>query len=268
MLSISKKSFYTFLFINTFFLLYGVFEYTLFYLFYYKFFTLIILSFMRNSFLYSFLNYKLEKYESLHSKNYNIFDYKENVINISLLDGFVLYFLLILNEKKNIYTYDFLYDALYFIPKSFIFEIIFDFFHYITHYSMHKIKFLYNHIHSVHHSHSQPTLVSTYNHHICDLLCTNVMPFYASFFICVHLLHIHISSYLLFVLYISKVYLELCGHSGKNIIKSGSFIQCIWLPQILGIDLYSVDHYNHHKYNNCNYSKRFSLWDRVFGTYK
>ncbi len=68
------------------------------------------------------------------------------------------------------------------------------------------------------------------------------------------------------MLLISKIYMELCGHSGKDI-KTGSFVQCIWLPRLLNIQLYTVDHDNHHSKNNCNYGKRFSLWDKVFNTY-
>jgi sterol desaturase/sphingolipid hydroxylase (fatty acid hydroxylase superfamily) len=40
------------------------------------------------------------------------------------------------------------------------------------------------------------------------------------------------------------------------------------LPKWLNIELYCEDHDIHHSVNNCNYSKRFSLWDKVFGTFK
>ena len=67
-------------------------------------------------------------------------------------------------------------------------------------------------------------------------------------------------------LYIVKIYLELCGHSGKDIPKTGSFVQCVWLPRLLGISLYTQDHDAPHRFSNGNFGKRFTLWDRVFGT--
>lgn len=264
---ISRSSFFNFLYINTLFYSYGFIEYFIYHSFYYKLFTLFLLSIFRNYFLYTLLDYNFQKYDyiHLHRKIESLYDYKENFIKISLLDSLNLYFLLNVSNLfyKNVNYYDFLYDMLYFIPKSFIFEIIFDLFHYITHRIEHKTNFF---AHRTHHIHHTPTLVSTFNHHTLDLICTNVIPFYLTTFIYTQLFNIRISTYMLFMLYISKIYIELCGHSGKNIIKDGSFVQCIWLPRFLGIDLYTADHTNHHKYNYCNYSKRFTLWDRLFGT--
>ena len=47
---------------------------------------------------------------------------------------------------------------------------------------------------------------------------------------------------------------------------TSSFPQCIWLPRLFNIELYTEDHDLHHSRNNCNYSKRFSLWDKIFKT--
>ena len=60
---------------------------------------------------------------------------------------------------------------------------------------------------------------------------------------------------------------ELSGHTGKKN-KSSSFIQCIWLAKSLNIELTNNDHNTHHVFVNCNYSKRFSLWDKIFLSYK
>ena len=64
-----------------------------------------------------------------------------------------------------------------------------------------------------------------------------------------------------------KQYTELAGHSGKLLSPASSFPQCIWLPRLLNIELYAESHDMHHKVSNCNYAKRFSLWDNIFGTY-
>jgi sterol desaturase/sphingolipid hydroxylase (fatty acid hydroxylase superfamily) len=40
------------------------------------------------------------------------------------------------------------------------------------------------------------------------------------------------------------------------------------LPKSLSIELYSRDHLLHHTKPNTNFSKRFSIWDKLFFTYK
>ena len=64
-----------------------------------------------------------------------------------------------------------------------------------------------------------------------------------------------------------KSFIEISGHSGKNP-NGSSFVQFFWLPKIFGIELHTKDHDIHHILNNCNYSKRFSFWDKIFNTYK
>lgn len=66
---------------------------------------------------------------------------------------------------------------------------------------------------------------------------------------------------------IYKIFIEISGHSGKKI-KATSFPQFMWLPKIFDIELRTEDHDLHHTLNNCNYSKRFKLWDKIFSTYK
>lgn len=262
---ISKRSFLNFLYINLFFYIYGGVEDFLYHWMTVKWILLLFLSFFRNSFLHMLLEKNTEKYDFIHLHRTipQIPDVIHYYYQASLLDAFNLYLLLHFTSNQNDII-DYLWDILFFIPKSFIFEIIFDLFHYIAHRAEHKFHIQY---HSIHHSHLHPTLLTTYVHHIGDLILSNVIPFYLTFFLC-QKFFFSISSYMLFMLYLSKIYIELCGHSGKDIKHIGSFVQCIWLPQLLGISLYTIDHDNHHLYNYCNYSKRFSLWDRVFGTYK
>ena len=67
---------------------------------------------------------------------------------------------------------------------------------------------------------------------------------------------------------IYKNFIEISGHCGKILYPNTSFPQFIWLTKWLKIELYAEDHDLHHSSNNCNYSKRFTLWDKVFCTYK
>ena len=56
------------------------------------------------------------------------------------------------------------------------------------------------------------------------------------------------------------------GHCGCHS-DATSFPQCVWLPRLLGIALTTRDHDAHHtRPKACNFAKRFTLWDRAFGT--
>lgn len=159
-------------------------------------------------------------------------------------------------------------DLLYFIPISFFFEIIFDFFHYWTHRIIHQIPFLYKNIHKTHHTYSYPNVFIAYYQHPLDLVLTNLLPTLLSIWILQDICSLQISYYLWTIMNTYKTYIEICGHSGKNIPQTSGYPQCMWLVKILKIELYTKDHDKHHSLNNCNYSKRFSLWDKIFKTYR
>ncbi len=63
-----------------------------------------------------------------------------------------------------------------------------------------------------------------------------------------------------------KVFLEVAGHSGLHW-RGSCFPQLMALPAALGMEIRTEDHDMHHSRLTCNYSKRFTLWDRLFGTY-
>jgi sterol desaturase/sphingolipid hydroxylase (fatty acid hydroxylase superfamily) len=150
-----------------------------------------------------------------------------------------------------------------FIPMSFVFEIIFDLFFYLTHRYLHMT---HSSIHKIHHEyvHLKPSI--TFYQDIYDILLTVTIPFLIS----VHLIQLAypLSSFEISLLLTYKVFIEIAGHSGKISNPSSSFPQCIWLPKLLGIEMYSEDHSLHHSDTKYNFSKRFILWDKVFGTYK
>lgn len=151
---------------------------------------------------------------------------------------------------------------LYFIPLSFFFEILLDFFHYCAHRLLHH-KSLYAYIHKKHHRFHHPHSMTTFYHHPLDILLTISLPTALS--LCL----LPSVSYFEFVLLsVYKIFSEISGHTGKQLAPTGSFPQFIWLPKWLSIDLYTEDHDLHHSMNNCNYAKRFSLWDKVFGTFR
>lgn len=177
----------------------------------------------------------------------------ETITNLFLEKQFVV------NDDNNM-------DLLYFIPISFMFEIIFDFFHYWSHRMMHQNKTLYQIIHKDHHRFNYPIPITTFFQHPIDLLISNSTPSFISFFIITRLFGFGITKFLFKLIMTYKIYIEIAGHCGKEM-KTPSFPQFIWIPKLLHIELYTVNHDLHHSSNNCNYSKRFSIWDKAFGTY-
>jgi len=150
-------------------------------------------------------------------------------------------------------------DILLFIPLSFGFEIIFDFCHYWTHRGMHH-PLIYKYIHKKHHTYSHPSPILTFYQSPIDILITNNIPLIISGSI------IRLTPYQRSMMYVYKTFIEIAGHTGRKV-NARSFPQLMILPQLFGIELSTQDHDIHHTNNNGNYSKRFKLWDMLFGTY-
>lgn len=156
-------------------------------------------------------------------------------------------------------------ELLYFIPISFVFEVIFDLFHYMTHRLLHS-KYLYKYSHKLHHKFKSPTAIVSFYQDPLDLVITNSIPTLLTLQIMNNVKPISYLQFHLIIIY--KMFIEISGHIGRKIYPTCSFTQCIWLPKLFHIDLYTECHDLHHSLIHCNYSKRFSLWDKVFGTYK
>lgn len=157
---------------------------------------------------------------------------------------------------------------LLFVPISFVVEIIFDFFHYWTHRLVHTFPTLYKYIHKTHHATHKLSGIITFHQDIFDYLLTNYIPFILSLFITKYLFNVEYNLLMYTLIIIYKEFIEIAGHVDIIESKSFSFPQCIWLPLFFGIELQQNVHHNHHVYLTCNYSKRFSLWDKIFRTYK
>ena len=154
-----------------------------------------------------------------------------------------------------------------FIIVSFVFEIIFDFFHYWNHRILHLNPLLYKSLHSLHHHHSNPTVYHTFNDSVFGTIFTNAIPHLITLYLCsfIFLRPMYHSEHTLLLVY--KAFIEISGHSGKELGKSSSFPQFKWLPIFFGIELYTCDHHTHHRNPKTNFSKRFVLWDKVFSTH-
>ena len=167
---------------------------------------------------------------------------------------------------KNIYFNKNINNNLFsFIWLSFLFEIIFDFFHYFTHRLLHN-KYLYIYLHKKHHTFKHPISILAFYQEPLDLFITNSIPTILALLIISYMSYISYLQFNFIIIY--KIFIEISGHSGKISYPTCSFPQFIWLPKLLNIELYTEDHDLHHSLNNCNYAKRFSLWDKIFNTYK
>lgn len=155
-------------------------------------------------------------------------------------------------------------DVWTFIPYSFVVEVLFDFFHYWTHRMAHRHRRLYAWVHGTHHHHPHPTVYTTYAMDAADILWSNTLPW----MLALYLAPFSISVLQLHFMLVYKEFIEISGHCGKRLYPNGSFVQCIWWPRWWGIQLHSEDHHLHHVNPRVNFGKRFSLWDRVFGTYQ
>jgi len=153
-------------------------------------------------------------------------------------------------------------DIILFIPISFIFELIFDFFHYLGHRALHS-KYLYKYSHKVHHKFKHPITITSYYQDPLDLIITNSMPTILAVSLTKCLSYRQFNLILMY-----KTIIEISGHCGKYLYPTSCFSQFVWLPKLLQIELYTDDHDLHHSLNNCNYAKRFSIWDKAFNTYK
>jgi len=150
-----------------------------------------------------------------------------------------------------------------FTLNSFLFEVVFDFCHYWMHRLAHMHPLVYRWTHKRHHRYNHPTLLAGYYMSPVDMMLTYCLPFtIATTFTSIN------TATDLNVLMTYLAFQEFSGHLGKKMAPASSFVQFMWLPRLLGIELYTEDHDLHHTLSTVNYSKRFALWDKVFGTYR
>ncbi len=106
-------------------------------------FMIFAMTILKNIFLLNVLEKAIEKKDDIGIRQQPIEKYKGefmyNVVQASTIEAVGVYIAkkYILTDITNINM------LIYFIPISFIFELIFDFFHYWTHYFAHKNAYLY-----------------------------------------------------------------------------------------------------------------------------
>lgn len=186
--------------------------------------------------------------------------YQLNLLDIryitiwAIIEG-ISYQFVNLQKNDNIW-----YNIVTFIPVTFLFEIIYDLVFYIHHYMSHKNKTIYRLLHKTHHQHhNNINIISLYYTDPIDIIINVIYIILISYLVPIYELQF-------FIWVFHKLVVELAGHSGTDDNHS-CFSQFIFIPRLLDIDLNKGDHFLHHLSSTYNYSKRFSLWDKVFGTY-
>ena len=225
-------------------------------------FVIYLTNIIKNYFLINIINHSIKNKKMLNSNNYPLENYKNefhvNVLTSTFVETgtsiFINNYLIDMNNCRiNLFL---------FLPLSFAYELSFDFFHYWIHRLSHENKYLYQYFHKKHHKYNNVNSYITFYQSPFDLLLSNSLPQIIS--ICIFPFFSGLE-YELMRVYLT--YEEISGHNGRKTYPTSCFTQFIWVPRWLNIELYSEDHYLHHSLNNCNYSKRFSLWDKVFNTY-
>lgn len=263
---ISMKSLFLFFYINGILSTIGGIEYRWICFFYNSnlFYIFCFLAFLsKNYTILYWIDYDTKTITDIHSikrhypKESYLGEFHGHVVVSSILETSTFWMIQSHLSSNIVFQYS---DILFFIPISFFYELIFDFFHYWSHRMMHQ-RFFYKYIHKTHHKFIHPISILTYYHSPLDILFTENIPTILTMY-CIPSLSIF--QYTLISVY--KTYMDIQGHIGKNT-KSSSFTQCIWLPRLLQIELYPRNHDYHHSKNKSNYATRFSIWDKVFGTY-
>jgi sterol desaturase/sphingolipid hydroxylase (fatty acid hydroxylase superfamily) len=229
-----------------------------------NFFLILTIFLSRNYLLLNFIQYGTKNKPKIHSDVPKEDYYGEFNINILTTTSIESATHLLIKKVFvfHVINLNICQEILYFISVSFLFEVLFDLFHYIGHRILHNEMF-YRFLHKKHHKFCHPSAITTFYQDPIDLILTNSIPTVMALYL------IPSISYTQFnVLIVYKNFIEISGHSGKWSYPTSSFIQFMWLPKLLQIELYTEDHDLHHSLNNCNYSKRFALWDKVFKTYK
>ena len=146
--------------------------------------------------------------------------------------------------------------------RLFAFEIAFDGLFYFAHRACHAHPLVYRLVHKLHHRHTHDvSLISALQMGPLDVIATHTLPVLGALWLVPLAPGIELS--------IAKTYLlfqEFYGHAGVEH-RGRNFGPAPGVARALGIELRAEDHQRHHISAHVNFSKRFSLFDRLFGTW-
>lgn len=130
--------------------------------------------------------------------------------------------------------------------------VIFDFQYYVWHVVHHKVRFLYRHVHSIHHHYSSPSTWVTEYLHPWELISIGVFTTTSPWWFDSHPMTQW--SFLLFSIFIS-----VDDHCGYDL----PLMPHHWAPFWGG----SIHHDMHHQKPLTNFQPFFTMWDKLFGSF-
>lgn len=126
---------------------------------------------------------------------------------------------------------------------------------YMWHRAMHEIKFVYRHVHRIHHRAYAPLPMHLLYVHPIEWMVGVIGPGLG--FALLFLFHDHVSAYTIWIAGGLRQLHELDIHSGMRSVFAR------YIPILAHTDTHDY----HHRYpTKGNYSSTFRIWDRVFGT--
>lgn len=168
--------------------------------------------------------------------------------------------------ESHLFT-SYLFD--FFITHNLL-ELFFDLFYYILHYFGHNNYYFWKYVHYIHHEIHFPSHLDVYHMSIVETAVIRGVniAIHGIFAVIIPMVFVDheykISSRVMSQFFV--VFAEFAGHSGYNIFaKDVSFSR--WILSQFGLCLNARDHDLHHQKCKWNYSKRLSIWDKLFGTY-
>jgi sterol desaturase/sphingolipid hydroxylase (fatty acid hydroxylase superfamily) len=143
------------------------------------------------------------------------------------------------------------------------FEVLFDAFFYVAHRAVHSNAALYAAVHKQHHVHKHDSrLTSALQMTAADVALTHTLPVLGALLLVPIAPGLELSIVKAYLLFQEAYGHAGCAHRGRN------FGPAPWVVQAMGVELRSEDHQLHHIRAGVNFSKRFSLFDRLGGTYE
>ena len=149
-----------------------------------------------------------------------------------------------------------------FVLRLLAFELAFDLLFYAAHRSAHSHPLVYQLVHKLHHKHTHDVrLLSALQMSPLDVAFTHTLPVLGALAV--------VPLAPGFEYNIGKTYLlfqEFYGHAGVEN-RGRNFGPAPWIARLLDIELRSEDHQRHHIRADVNFSKRFSIFDKLFCTW-
>lgn len=146
-------------------------------------------------------------------------------------------------------------SLLRFLFETSVYVVLFDAYFYGLHRLLHTGS-LYRRVHAVHHRSTVPTLLTALAFHPIEALA--IMSFMP---VAMWLVPIHLVSFVVVSAFLSGSIV--LAHSGWDVVPG-------WWRRHPLLSWYVTPdvHARHHRHRDCNYSATFSLFDRLFGTYR